>query len=186
MLGGSHNPSNFPYWIPGEAEGDAFPGSPGGQVFAFQAAAALNVGDAVYISAQGATALPIPITAGYPTAGWFPPQVNKSATLSNYTASGIGVVVGPANWYKSVVQGPNIVTAPTVAASGVGKNVIVMTSGFCWALVDGAVTIGLKLTASASTAGTLSSTGAVAGNILGYAANSTSGAGVTLVFLQRS
>lgn len=169
----------------GEEGGNTYPGSPGGYVFQFQSAAALNIGDAVYISAQNSTAFTLPTTTGYST-GWAAPQVNKSATLANYTASGIGIVVGPVDWYPSIFQGPNYLTTPVAVSTGAGTSVLVMTHGFCWALVDGAVTIGLKLTASASTAGTLSSTGAVAGNTLGYAANSTTGAGATLVFLQRS
>ena len=180
IIGGSHKPDNLAYCMYGEAEYE-LAGSPGGTTSAWQAAGALNVGDAVFISGQAGTAYSITTTAGYST-GYFAPQVNKSATLSNYTASRIGIVVGGDALYKNVAQGPNYVQV-LPAATASGQTVYVQTDGVVWVNVDAAVSVGAKLTASATTAGALSTTGAAAGNIIALAMNSTAGAGATLAFI---
>jgi hypothetical protein len=192
MIGASFTPTGITYEVSGEY-GEPLAGAPGGTVIAMQVGPTnLLLGDGVFISGQFGTAYNLGTITGYPVAGgaagqlWFPPQVNKSQTLASYTASRMGVVVGGEQigglTARKIVNTP-LQIGTLVATAATSQIVYVMTQGVCWATVDGAVAVGAKLTASASTAGFLSTTGAVAGNTMALALNSTAGSAVTLVLI---
>jgi hypothetical protein len=184
-VGGSYKPTDFQYLE--SSEGDMFvTNAPGGQVMTCQAAASLLLGDVVYISGQGGTAFNLGTNSGYPSSGalWFPTQVNKSATLANYTASSIGIVVGGQSLTSIsdpvVLQGPNYITGGLVAAT-TNQIVYVMFDGICWANAGIALAVGVRITASAVTAGLVTTVGYVAGNGVAMTMNSCAGAGPVLV-----
>lgn len=184
-IGGSQRPTNLAYSI--SSEGDEFiTNSPGGDVIRCQAAATLNLGDAVYISGQAGTAYNIGTYSGYPTSGalWFPTQVNKAAVLANYTASAMGFVVGGQSLTSiadpEIMQGPNYITG-AIPAALVNQVVYVMVFGICWANAGIALAVAARVTASAVVSGAVTTVGYVAGNQLGITINSCAGAGPVLI-----
>src|SRR5262245_40187377 len=127
MSGGSYKPTNLP-WIINTEDPDT-PDSPGGVVVIETAEAALNIGDAVYISAAH--------------------SVNKSTTASLYQGR-TGFVVGGERTSMLVMQDDNMVGT---AAAAAGEKVLVCVGGKCKAVADGAITLGTPVTNDNTTAG---------------------------------
>jgi hypothetical protein len=198
VVGGSHKPDLLCYCQYGEAEYE-MAGSPGGTTVTFQSVFAgnLNIGDAVYLASQNATAYSSPNAAGGSTTPgygsltsptlWFAPQVSKSTTAANYAGTGTGcragIVVGGDAIYKNVQSAPNIVSQPTPAAVAAGQLVYVMTDGICWAFCDNAAAaVGGYLIASVITAGYVHYvTSTTAGSMIGIVLNTTGAAGAVLM-----
>lgn len=128
---GSRRATNFPWTTGDEALDNLVDGdSPGGRVYRFKAGAALNIGDLVYLSAAH--------------------TVNKSNTLSNYTAV-VGVVVGGASTNYEILQDDGDIGRQAAAANEV---VLVCTEGKAKVVSDvAAISLGAKLTAGTTTAG---------------------------------
>lgn len=111
----------------------------------FNTANALNVGDAVFLSATGSV-------------------VNKSATALDYAAR-VGIVVGGSSLYGEIAQETGDVGKQAAAANGW---VWVVVYGPALAVSEGGSTAGAKLLAGTVTAGRVK-TGTTAGQVIGYA-----------------
>lgn len=138
---------------------------PGGLVLRFKAAAALKIGDIVYVSALNTVA--------------------KSTTAANYQAMG-GIVVG----YCSFTRGQEYIWQSTTGAIGVSTcaaddDVFVCISGVAWAVADAAITAYAKVGAGGTTAGRVDDANATAGQRVGIALEAASNAGDLIrVFVQ--
>jgi len=159
-----HRPTNFVWQLRNDANGeDAGAFATGGDVIVCTAAAALNIGDAVFLSAAF--------------------TVNKSAVAGNQ-ALVCGVVVGgvPRTVESATLEVIQRAGDIGLQAAAVNDPVLVCVSGLCVAVADGAITIGQQLKLSSTTSGrvTPATTGTDAGKILGKAFDVASGAGVLL------
>jgi hypothetical protein len=136
---------------------DRTSGAAGGIVEVFTAAAALNTGDAVFLSAAD--------------------TVNKSVTPANYVGF-IGVVVG------GQLTGDNIITTVGVAAAGTNQRVLVQIAGVATVVSGAAITAGTNFSVGpdTATAGRVIA-GTTAGQVLGKALSSAGAAGVNVRIL---
>jgi len=135
-------------------------GSVGGDILPFTAAAALNIGDAVYISAADTVA--------------------KSNTPANYQKFA-GIVVGGKATYNQV---GTLSTDVGVAAAATGEIVLVQRSGKAWVVADAAIVAGALLTQGATTAGRVDdSASATQGQIIGLALQAATNAADKLQML---
>lgn len=174
-MGGSHRPTNLPYVINSEsglevglvplfgASAAADYQSVGGVIILAQAAATLNIGDAVF---QTTTAN----------------QWNKSTTVANYLGLN-GIVVGGRNTDLKVVtdyiaSGTAPVLQGVLVAATALQEVLIMISGIFYAVSDVALaTINTIVTGGAVTAGRVTTTGVAAGNHVGITMGAAAGAG---------
>lgn len=101
----------------------------GGLLVVYKAAAALNVGDAVFISAAK--------------------TVNKSVTAANHNKRA-GVVVGGQKFGRGVVQRKNDVGTQAAAAN---EDVYVCIAGICYVVAQAAITAGAPIKLDTTTAG---------------------------------
>lgn len=134
----------------------------GGIVVPFTAAAALNTGDVVFLSAAG--------------------TVNKSAVAANYTAF-MGVVVGGKQLYGEVLDARYNQTAITgVLAANANDEVLVQVSGIAKVVAAAAVAVGGLLQVM-TTSGQVDDPVVVAGQVVGTAIDAAAGAAVTIRML---
>lgn len=131
--------------------------SVGGVVEIFTAAASLNTGDCVFLSAAN--------------------TVNKSTTAANY-AGFIGVVVG------GQLTNNNITSNVGVAAAGANQSVMVQISGIANVVAGGTVTPGTNFSVvpDAATAGRVIA-GTTAGQVLGTTVSAGTAAGTMKIVL---
>lgn len=159
-----HRPTNAVWVLYNDANGeDAGAFATGGDVLLATAAAALNIGDSVYLSAAF--------------------TVNKSNVAGNQVLVA-GVIVGGVP--RSVESG----TLEVIQRAGdIGKQaaaandpVLVAVSGLAVCVADGAITAGASVKLSTTTAGqvTAATVATDQGKILGKAWDAASGAGVLL------
>lgn len=155
----TYAPSNFPWVV--DAEEDLGTDVPGGIVQRYKAAAALNIGDVVFLSAAF--------------------TVNKSVTEADYNA-GIGVVVGGKQSGMQVLQRDGDVGTP--AASAANEEVLVCVCGKAKVVAGAAIAAGNKITGSTVVAGRVAvgtiTTDLAAGDtgrLLGMALEAAAGAG---------
>lgn len=155
--GGGHRPTNFPYLWYSTSDNET-PLRPGGICVVGTAGASLLIGDAVYLSAVD--------------------TFNKSGTVANY-AGLKGIVVGGEQTFMQTHQADALIGS--MVAAKTGERVIVMVQGIAKTLSDAALaTLNTKITAGATTAGRVSSTGAAAGNYIGATLDTAAGAGVPI------
>jgi hypothetical protein len=132
----------------------------GGDVIVCTAAAALNIGDGVFLSAAF--------------------TVNKSAVAGNQVLVA-GVVVGgvPRSTTDSTLEVLQRAGDIGAQAAATGERVLVCIAGLCIVIADGAITVGASLKLSAATAGrvTTATVATDAGKILGKAFDAAAGAG---------
>lgn len=134
----------------------------GGLVVRAKAAAALNVGDAVFLSADG--------------------TVNKSTTAGNHLLAP-GIVIGGRQFGRQAIQRVNDVGA--VAAAAANEEVYVCIHGLCYAVSGAAITIGQSVKSDTGTAGRVIA-GTVStdhGKMLGKAWQAAGGAAVKILIL---
>ncbi len=132
----------------------------GGDVLQFIAAAALNIGDVVYLSAAN--------------------TVNKSNTPANYQKF-VGVVVGGKATYNQI---GTLSTDVGNAAAAANEDVLVQFNGKCWAVADAAVAAGGLITQGATTAGRVDdSASATQGQIIGMALQAATNAADKILIL---
>lgn len=132
----------------------------GGQVVRFTAGAALNVGDAVYISTTN--------------------TVNKSNTAANMQKFAGVVVGGKSTYFQACSKSADV----GVAACGSGEDVLVQINGRAWVVADAAITVATLLTQGATTAGRVDdAAGATQGQIIGIALQAASNAADKLLML---
>jgi hypothetical protein len=171
--GGSHRPTNLP-WTMNAESGFETPVSPGGDVKIFYAGqSTLLVGDLVYISG---------FSSG--NVGTYP-QVSKSATLANYTASAAGVVVGGDNTNMEVLGPPMSSGIDTLDTSFIGypaclivnERVLVAMFGVYYVTSGVAIAASARVTASAVTAGYITTTGYAPGSQIGQTLDAFAGNG---------
>lgn len=127
-MSGSHAAAGIPWQTLSEDLGEDADTS-GGIVIRVKAAAALNVGDAVFMSAAR--------------------TVNKSTTATDY-ARRFGVVVGGDNFEFHVLQEDGDVGEQAAAAN---KDVLVCVLGLCKVVAGGTIVAGDRLIADTGTAG---------------------------------
>lgn len=153
--------SNLPYVM--HRQDDNSPATTGGNVFPFVAAAALNVGDVVFLSALN--------------------TVNKSTTSANYVAM-IGVVVGGKQTYGDVFDSrmaagsstpAAVLAAGSVLAANANEEVLVQVDGIAYVYCAAAVALGAPLQVL-TTSGRVDDPAAVAGQIVGTALDVGAGA----------
>lgn len=104
--------------------------SPGGLVIQLVAAVALNVGDAVYISAAK--------------------NVSKSAVAANYVNS-LGIVVGGERTGFEIID--NLPEVGARQAAAIGEPVLVLVHGVTYVVCDAAIAVGVPISASILVAG---------------------------------
>lgn len=151
-------PTNFGFVKHAEDEGSA---KPGGPVFEMTASGALNVGDAVLISAED-TVLKTEVTANH--------------------KNRIGIVVGGTQTGMRALSGSD---ALGLAAAADGEQVLVQYAGIAWAVADTAtVAVGDKLKLGSTTAGRLMDgtdttdlAAGITGSIVGSALSASAAAG---------
>lgn len=142
-LGDDIQPANAGFVGPTVEPGTVL--SPGGVTFEYQAAAALNVGDAVFLDSNGEAA--------------------KSATTADYQKF-IGIVVGGTKTYMRAITRKADVGIPAAAAD---EKVIVCYFGKCYGIAAAAIALGGLVTV-VTTAGALDdAAGATQGQIIGTA-----------------
>jgi len=126
----------------------------------FTAAAALNIGDVVYLSAADTAA--------------------KSNTPANYQKF-LGVVVGGKATYGYV---GTLSTDVGVSAAATGESVLVQRNGKAWVVADAAIVAGALLTQGATTAGRVDdSASATQGQIIGLALQAATNAADKILML---
>ena len=132
----------------------------GGIVVQMLGAAALNVGDVVFLSAEN--------------------KVNKSATTANY-AGFVGVVRGGDATNDLILD-----TVGAAACTGDGKSVLVQISGVATVPFTGTITAGthFSVVVSGSTAGAVTA-GTTAGQMLGTALTTGAGGVVKILINHR-
>jgi len=151
-------PTNHGFVKEAEEEGSA---KPGGRVVEFTGSGALNIGDAVLVSAAD--------------------TVLKTVTATNHK-NRLGIVVGGKRTNMKVLSGSD---ALGLAAAADGEQVLVQIDGIAWGVADTAtVAVGDKLKLGTTTAGRLldgaDTTDAVAGitgSILAQALTASAAAG---------
>src|SRR6266496_946549 len=139
--------------------------NPGGYIEEFAAGAALNVGDAVYVSAAQ--------------------TVNKSAVAATVLGKIAGIVVGGTKTYMKAVDRKLDVGIQAAATS---ERVLVLKVGKYWVVSDAAITAGDIITPGTTTAGRVK-TGTVTtdlaagdtGRLLGNALEAAAGAAVVIL-----
>lgn len=141
-MSGSHAPVASPWQVYSEDLGEVAD-TTGGIVLRLIAAAALNIGDGVYMSAAR--------------------TVNKSTTAADYAVMQ-GIVVGGDNTFFSVLQEDGDVGE--IAASAAGKGVLVCVHGLCKVVAGDNIALGVQIAPDTGVAGSVI-TGAV--NSFGYA-----------------
>lgn len=153
--GGSHKPSNYPYNVSTEDNNDIPTTiSSGGDCLNGKAAAALKVGDVVFMSA---------------TDTW-----NKSGVVANY-AGVVGVVMGGYQTAMQVVQDDALIGV--AVAANANEPVLIMVFGVAKVLADLAIAaVNTKVTAGAGTPGRVSTVGAASGNFIGGTMDVAAGA----------
>lgn len=129
-MSGSHKPTNFPWLMMSESLGEDNVGI-GGMVIRAKAAAALNIGDAVFISAAN--------------------TVNKSTTAADYQKRA-GIVVGGENMFMTVLQDDDDIGE---IAADANEDVLVCIAGMCRGVAGATLAAGDRLIADGSTAGRL-------------------------------
>ena len=149
---GARKPTNFP-WLRNSEE-DLDTGALGGQVMTFKAAAALLIGDQVFLSAAN--------------------TVNKSTTQADY-AECVGVVLGGAQIDMYEVAPFNV----GAAAAAINELVLVAWAGRVTVPAEGVIAAGAIVGASAATAGAVV-TPAVAGRTA-LAATTAAGGEVDII-----
>lgn len=155
--GGDFQPSLFGYIYLGEQENDG--DTPGGLVLAFLAGAALNIGDAVFVSAAH--------------------TVNKSNVAANYQKFA-GIVVGGQAVDFRVLQEDGHVG---LAAAAIGQIVLVGYFGKFKVVADAAIVVAAQLQQGAVTAGRVDDPAAVGGQVLGVALEAAAAAGDKILAL---
>lgn len=126
--GHSLKPTRFPYiHCSTDADGRA---KVGGRTIVLKAAAALKLGDAVYLSAAD--------------------TVNKSATVGNHDQY-IGIVVGGKNTNMEVINDEALVNVATVADAD--EDVIVQIDGIAYVIAAAAASAGDIIIPDTTTAG---------------------------------
>lgn len=132
----SRRATRWPY-IEYGSDGDTR-ASIGGPVIKFKAAAALLLGDAVYLSADG--------------------TVNKSGTVGNHSKR-IGVVVGGANTGNEVITDSAQYGVATVADAD--EDVLVQVGGVSYVIAGGTIAAGDRVVLDTGTAGRVKAGAAV-------------------------
>ncbi len=128
-------PTNLPWIMMNDSLGeDGGQFAVGGVVFVATAGAALNIGDAVFISGVG--------------------TVNKSVTAADHQKR-CGIVVGPVaravvSSFQKVIQRINDVG---LQAAATNDPVLVCFGGLCYAVADAAITVGVAVAPSTTVAG---------------------------------
>lgn len=136
----------------------------GGRVIRATCAAALNIGDAVYVDSNG--------------------KVNKSGTAATVGASFIGIVIGGSSFDKEgrVYIEPLVYASPVAASGADGDWVLVQIDGVAQVRATAATSPGDRIIGSA-TSGSVTP-GTTAGAMLGTAVSSSGGgAGVCNIFI---
>lgn len=121
-------PTNFPWLVMSDRLAEDEQGL-GGEVVVAKAGAALNIGDAVFISAAR--------------------TVNKSAVAADYEKR-LGIIVGGAKTGMRVHQEDGEVG---IQAAASGELVLVCVRGFCKAIAGAAIAAGDRIVADTVTAG---------------------------------
>lgn len=165
-------PTNYPFTMSNCVNDmNALPMQAGGEIKLFYAAATtLLVGDFVFVSG---------FSGGQP-------QVNKSAVLANYTASAIGVVCGGAlTDYKVLLPdlSSGIDTIDTAfigmpVVTAINQMVLVMVYGVYYTTYGVTIATPSRVTASAVTAGQITTVGYAAGSQLGQTMDNTAGGSI--------
>jgi hypothetical protein len=171
--GGSHRPTGLPWTINSES-GAELPCSPGGDIKIYYAAVStLLVGDIVFCSGFSSGSVGVQ------------PQVNKSSTLANYTASAMGVVMGGDNTNMSVLGPPMSSGIDAIDTSFIGypactvinERVLVCVYGVAFVTSGVAIAASSRVTASAVTAGYITTVGYAAGSQIGQTLDAFAGNG---------
>lgn len=148
-----------------EVEPEVSSFSLGGRVIRATCAAALNIGDAVYVDSAG--------------------KVNKSATAGTVGAAFIGVVVGGSSFDKDgrVYIETLVLGSPVAASAADGDWVLVQIDGVVQVRADSAIAAGARAIGG-TTAGQIAA-GITAGSMLGtvVGTGAAGGAAVTTIFL---
>jgi hypothetical protein len=118
-------PTKFGFVLLNEVNNNGF--AAGALVIAVAAAAALNVGDTVWFSADR--------------------TVNKSAVAADHQKLA-GVVVAGAPIYD-----PNLIAAGVAAATGAGDTILIAIAGEVYVITDAAIAVGLRIAPSTTVAG---------------------------------
>lgn len=135
----------------------------GGDVAEFIAAATLNVGDVVFLSADN--------------------TVNKSNTAANFTKF-IGVVVGGDSLGGYIAQDSDLKGTAALQAATVGKTVLVQINGIARVISDAAVASGIPVTTGTTTAGrVIGGATAIAGQIIGTSLTTAAGPAINIRML---
>lgn len=129
-MSGSHKPTNFPWLMMSETLGEDNVGL-GGIVIRAKAAAVLNIGDAVFISAAN--------------------TVDKSTTATDY-AKRAGIVVGGENTFQNVLQDDDDIGE---SAADANEDVLVCIAGMARAVAGAVIAAGDRMIADGTTAGRL-------------------------------
>lgn len=136
MTRGTSFPPNTIPWSAYSEDLAEIVGSVGGETVVMQGAAALNIGDGVFVSAAD--------------------TVNKSTTVLDYAARA-GIVVGgqiPAEGNMAVLQDP--LDIGEIAAAAANDLVLVCVAGICRVVADGIIAVGDVVEPDAVTAGRVS------------------------------
>lgn len=136
MTRGTSFPPNTIPWSAYSEDLAEIVGSVGGETVVMQGAAALNIGDGVFVSAAD--------------------TVNKSTTVLDYAARA-GIVVGgqiPAEGNMAVLQDP--LDIGEIAAAAANDLVLVCVAGVCRVVADGIIAVGDVVEPDAVTAGRVS------------------------------
>lgn len=152
MKGGSRRPTNFSYINTNDDNAES--PSTGGIIVPMLAAAALKIGDAVYLSAAD--------------------TVNKSGVVADYQKT-VGIVVGGFCTNMEILQDDNAIGV-VEATKAAGQLVLVCIHGIAKSLSEAATAAGVRVTAGV-TPGRISAVGIAAGNSIGMTTSATAGVG---------
>ncbi len=136
MTRGTSFPPNTIPWSAYSEDLAEIIGSVGGETVVMKSAAALNIGDGVFVSGVDI--------------------VDKSTTVLDYAARA-GIVVGgqiPEEGSMAVLQ--DVLDIGEIAASAINKLVLVCTAGICRVVADGIIAVGDVVEPDAVTAGRVS------------------------------
>jgi hypothetical protein len=160
---GTRRPTNLPFVLYSNLLGEdkgAF--AIGGACFILTAGATLLVGDAVFMSAAF--------------------TVNKGTAAGNRVLA-VGIVAGgvPRTQESATLEVIERLNDVGLQAGILNDPVVVMCNGFCYAVADGVIAVGAKITLSTGTAGqvTAAPSAAVADaeGVIGYAVDAAGAAG---------
>jgi hypothetical protein len=121
-------------------------GELGGEVITLNAASALNVGDAVLLDANG--------------------RAEKSSAVGNY-GTRLGIVVG-GYLTGGLVRPERLNDIGVAATNAVGQSVLVLIVGIAYAVAGENFASSQKISAGIGASGRVGTTGAAAGNYIGY------------------